>query len=186
MYQARTSNASNDEKYYYETPMWGVRLLCLVAIVISLLCIISLVYFLEHKASIDWPFAIMLSAMAIGFGIAGGKPRNWQPWVYFYADSDGLHFPSNCPANSKTKWLTVPWKHIGEIKKQKMYNHSTGVALELLINDDEINQFFKDVKLTQLILGGKPSTPYFKVGYSNSFKDTDQAVAILNSMKQLY
>ena len=74
MYQATRANAANDESYYYETPMWNVRLLCLVAIVISLLCIITLVYFLKHKAYIDWPFTIMLSAMAIGFGIAGGKP----------------------------------------------------------------------------------------------------------------
>lgn len=185
MYQTKRKGASNQEEYYYETPMWAVRLLCLVAIVISVLCLFSFVYLLGHDAGKDLALKVVLFAMAIGFGIAGGKPRNWQPWVYFYADSNGLHFPSNCPANSKTKWLNVPWKHIGEIKKQKMYKGSTGVSLELLMNPDEIDQFFKDVKLTQSILGGKRSAPYFTVGYSNSFKDTDQAVKILNSMKQI-
>jgi hypothetical protein len=164
--------------------MWAVRILSFVAIAVSLLCLISLIYFLEHKASMDWPLAIMLSAMAIGFGIAGGKPRNWQPWTYFYANNQGLHFPSNCPANAKTKWLTVPWQHVGEIKKQKLYKGATGVSLELLLNPDEIDQFFKDVNLTQSLLGIKPTTPYFTVGYSNSFKDPDQAVTILNAIKQ--
>ena len=164
--------------------MWGVRLLCLVAIIISVLCLFSFAYLIEHDTGKDLPLKLMLLAMAIGFGIAGGKPRNWQPWVYFYADSQGLHFPSNCPANAKTKWLTVPWQHVGEIKKQKMYDHSIGVSLALLLNPEEIDQFFKDLKLTKSILGEKPSAPYFTVGYSNDFKDPDQAVMILNSMKQ--
>jgi hypothetical protein len=66
-----------------------------------------------------------------------------------------------------------------------MYNHSTGVSLALLLNPVEIDQFFKDVKLTQSILGQKTSTPYFTVGYSNDFKDPDQAVTILKAMKQI-
>ena len=186
MNQANTTNSNNPETYYYETPMWGVRLLCLVAIVISLLCAFSFIYLLGHDAGKDLALKLMLFAMAIGFGIAGGKPRNWQPWVYFYADSQGLHFPSTCPAGAKTKWLDVPWTNVGEITKQKMSRHCTGVLLKLLLNPDAIDQFFKDVKLTQSILGQKSSAPYFSVGYCNDFKDPDQAVKILNSMRQAY
>lgn len=174
----------NPETYYYETPMWGVRLLCVVAIAVSLFCVFTVVYFLVKKPYIDWPFTIMLSAMAIGFGIAGGKPRNWQPWVYFFADDTGLHFPSDCPATAKTRWLTVPWERVGEISKQKMYKQCTGVLLQLLLEPDEIDQFFQNLKLTQKILGQKSSAPYFSVGYCNDFKNTDDAVEILNSMKQ--
>ena len=186
MYQNIRSNAISYERYYYETPKWAVRLLCLLALVISLLCFFSFIYLIGHDSGKDLYLKVTLFAMAIGFAVAGGKPRNWRPWVYFYADSKGFHFPSNCPANSKTKWLNVPWKNIGGIKKSKLSGGATGVLLELLINSEEIDQFFKDVKITQSIYGSKSTAPYFTVGYANSFKNTDQAVEILNSMKQIY
>ncbi|HKJ22005.1 MAG TPA: hypothetical protein VKA13_02870 [Gammaproteobacteria bacterium] len=169
--------------------MWAVRILGVVALTVSILCTFSFSYLLRHDAGQDLPLKLMMLAMAIGFGIAGGKPRNWQPWVYFYADSAGLHFPTDCPPKSTTKWLAVPWKNVGEIAEAQLYsqNRSTGVSLALMISSDEIDRFFRNEKLAQSILGGGSSSgPYFTVGYKNSFKDTEEAVRALNSMKEQY
>ena len=172
--------------FYYETPKWTARLLCVVALLISLVFLAMFVYWLHVPSAKDVYLKWVLLVLAIGFAIAGGKPRNWRAWVYFYADSHGLHFPSNCPQNANTQWLSVPWSQVGVIEKHKMYNHSVGVALELKLPDDQINQFFRDVKLTKQLLGASPSGPYFRVGYSNAFKNTDMTVKTLNTMKATY
>lgn len=174
-----------NEKYYYETPMWAVALLCLGAILLSFLFVGAFYYwerwFSNEPNIIRWFFLFIGSA----FLIAGVRPRNWKPWRYFFADNDGLHFPSECPETKNTKWLLVTWNRVGCIKKEVFYSHHKGPSIELQLQSDEINLFFRDIKSVKIFFDEKTQeNGFFKVGYSNAFKNADHTAKILNEFKR--
>ena len=171
-------------KYRYETPLWAVMLLCCVSGIIAIACVFAFFYW--HQWANDAPLIIrwFLLVMALCFLIVVFNPKNWKTWRYFYADDVGIQFPSECPETKHTKWLAVPWTHVGEIKKELFFNRSKGPSIELMLSDSEINLFFRDIKSTQIFLEkGVAKNGYFKVGYSNIFKSADLAVKILNNYK---
>ena len=173
-----------EQRYYYETPMWAVAILSAISVAVSVL--FYLAFDNWEKWSGDSPNMLkwLFFAMSIVFFVAGIKPRNWKPWRYFYADKAGIHFPSECPETKNTEWLAVPWSRVGSIQKELFINRYKGPSIELLLDEQEINNFFKDVKLTKMFLGNEVREKgYFKVGYSNAFKGTDKAVKILNEYK---
>jgi hypothetical protein len=178
------SDSAAVTKYDYEAPIWAVVLLCFSAIAIAFLCFIAVLYWdrwaEEDPIIIRW----FLLLIGLGFLIAGIRPRNWKPWRYFYADSDGIHFPSECPDTKGTTWLIVPWERVGNIKKEMFYNRRKGPSIELRLQEEEITKFFHDVKLTKMFFGMNVlENGFFKVGYSNAFKSADEAVRILNDFK---
>ena len=165
--------------------MWAVAMLCSVAIVLSFLCLIAFHYWAwwanEEPIVIRW----LLLLIGLGFLTAGIRPGNWKPWRYFYADNNGIHFPSECPEKKDTKWLLVPWRHVGSIKKEVFYGRHKGPSIELLLQDDEINRFFRDVKLAKMFFGREvQENGFFKVGYSNAFKSIDHAIRVMNELKE--
>lgn len=122
--------------------------------------------------------------MGLGFAVAGARPRNCKPWRYFVADAKGISFPSECPETCDTQWLRIPWTHVGEIKKTRFYDRYAGVLIELIVDDEAIKRFFRDVKLKRMFFGHSVrETGYFEVGYSNAFVRADDAVKVLNRIK---
>ena len=110
--------------------------------------------------------------------------QNWRPWRYFYADKYGIHFPSECPGTKNTEWLSVPWDRTGRIRKETFLNRTKGPSIELSIDDEDIERFFKDVKLTRMFFDRAiREQGYFTVGYTNAFEPADRAVGILNDFK---
>jgi len=174
----------SSEKYYYETPMWAVAVLCSIALVLSLLFFTAFHYWDQWGSGGPRIIKWFVFIIGLGFLVAGTRPRNWKPWRYFFADSHGMHFPSECPETKYTQWLLVPWTHVGIIKEEIFLNRYKGPSIELQLKDYEIDRFFRDVRLTKMFFG-KPDREngFFKVGYSNAFRDTDNAVRVLNEFK---
>ena len=171
-------------KYFYEAPIWVVAILCSFAVVVSVACFMMFWNWQQWNSVepqiIRWLFLVM----ALGFLVAGIKPTNWKRWRYFYADDAGIHFPSECPETKDTEWLIVPWKQVGEIKKDVFYSRYKGPSIELLLSDDEITRFFRGLRLTKMFLAEDiVQNGYFTVGYSNAFKSADNAVRTLNEYK---
>ncbi len=77
-----------------------------------------------------------------------------RPGDIFYADSNGIYFPNEYPETRNTEWLLVPWEKIGRIKKEKFTNLTEGPTIEIRLNDSDINQYFRNVKLTNQLLSG--------------------------------
>ena len=176
------------ERYDYGTPKWAVVMLCAIAIAVSLLCFTGILYWRAWAAQapiiLRW---IILLPMGLVFLVAGLKPGNWKAWRYFYADPQGIHFPSECPETGNTQWLSVPWKHVGAIKKEVFYSRYKGPSIELSLQDEEINRFFGDIKLKRLFFDKAARRDgYFKVGYSNAFMRPDDVVKVLNEFKENY
>lgn len=174
-------------KYRYETPIWAVRLLCTFAIAVSIACFAGFFIWVHWAGNAPVVSRWALLLIAVGFLLAGLKQSNWKPWRYFYADDIGIHFPSECPETKDTKWLSVPWVKVGNIQKEHFVSRQVGPTLELLLSKQEIDQYFRDVKLTKLFFGKKPvENGYSKVGYSNVFNNPDKAVRVLNEYKEKY
>lgn len=176
------SHPDSGRKYDYETPMWAVAILCSLAVVFFFLCVIAFTKWLhDEPIFVKW-FVLLIG---IGFLTAGIRPRNWKPWRYFYADNEGIHFPSECPETKGTTWLLVPWDRVGSIKEDVFYGGHQGLSIELLLQDGEIHRFFRNLKLTKMFFGQEVrENGYFNVGYRNAFKSIDTAVSILNEFKQ--
>ena len=164
--------------------MWAVALLCCIAIGFSALCFIG-VYQWNQGAGDDPVFLKwFLFLLGCVFFIVGVKPANWKPWRFFFADKEGIHFPSRCPETSNTEWLVVPWAHVGEVKEEIFKGRYKGLSIELLLQDDQINRFFHDIRLTRIYLGYPVREGgYFKVGYINPFESTHEVVDALNYFK---
>lgn len=174
----------SEKKYYYETPMWAVVILCSVAALVAITCFMAFYYWVEWAD--EEPIAIkwLLLIIGLGFLIVAIRPGNWQPWRYFYADSAGIHFPSECPQTKNTTWLLVPWNHVGNIRREVFLGRSKGPSIELQLQDDEIDRFFHNDKLAKKFFGREVrKNGFFKVGYSNAFKSIDDTVRILNEFK---
>ena len=174
------------EVYYYETPQWAVVILCSFFLIASAPCFMAF-YYWNHWAG-DAPILIkwLFFAMWAMFLAVGLMPRNWKPWRYFYADRQGLHFPSECPQTANTMWLQVPWKNVGTIERRTFYGGEKGPSIELILTDEEIDRFFRNDKLARKIFGRKiRDNGYFRVGYSNAFKRIDKAVRILNELRDV-
>lgn len=170
--------------YQYETPIWAVRSLCVFAITVSIACLFGFIYWFEWAGATPLAIRWLFFAIAMVFLLAGLKPRNWKAWRYFYADSSGVHFPSECPETEATHWLSVPWNEVGKIQKERFVNRYVGPTLELSISEQEIDSYFCDVKLKKQFFNRIPvENGYFKVGYSNAFKNPDNAVKVLNAFK---
>lgn len=175
------------EKYYYETPIWAVTILCGIAVVVATLSFMAFNNWEkwngESPQFLKWLFLVI----SIVFLVAGIKPGNWKPWRYFYADRTGIHFPSECPATKNTEWLAVPWNRVGCIQKELFINRYKGPSIELSLSDEEIEKYFKDVKFTKMFFGTEESeSEYIKVGYTNAFKNADKVVSALNEYKRMY
>ena len=173
------------ERYNYEIPIWAVAALCFAALAVSLLSFAGFYYWHLWAGEAPIFFKWFLFLMGSVFLVIGIKPNNWKPWRYFYADIQGIHFPSKCPETRDTKWLLVPWERVGAIKKEKFVDLTIGPSIELKLSEDEINQFFRNLKLTKMSFGhAVREDGYFKVGYSNAFKNVDNAVRILNDFRK--
>ena len=185
---------TNTQHYVYEPPKWAARMLSIVALLFATLMWVAFVFAMRSAHGSEHPSNYMFLFIALGFTFVGSKPRFWHAWVYFYADREGLHFPNQCPATAKTKWLTVPWSRVGEIEEKILMDGGNGrckgISLNLLLHNGEIDNFFRNLKLTRNILGGvfgnRSPSEYFPVSYCNAFKKTASVVAILNSMKKQY
>ena len=167
--------------------MWAVAALCLLAIGFSILCFIAFEHWDrwagEAPPLLRWFFLLMGAIFLIG----GFRPRNWKPWRYFIADRFGIHFPSESPETNITEWLMVPWKRVGDIKKDVFYGGYKGPSIELVLSDEEIDRFFRNDKLTRKIFGRQiRDKGFFRVGYSNAFQRPEQAVRILNQFKESF
>ena len=81
----------------------------------------------------------------------------------------------------------VAWNRVGNIKNEMFLDRYRGPSIELLLSDDEINGFFRKDRKTKIFFGrGIRENGYFKVGYSNAFKNTDKTVRVLNEYKSDY
>ena len=173
-----------NEHYTYETPQWAVRLLLMVCASVSIAGF-SLFYNFSAFAEGETPaLRWLMLILSVGFALVVVRPRNWRPWIYFHADKEGMHFPSECPTTYKTEWLIVPWQRVGEIKQSRFINHAKGVSIELQLSREETEKFFNEVKLTHDLLGlENVKEGFFGVGYTNAFQAPSKAVSTLNRLK---
>jgi len=134
----------------------------------------------QEPAGIRW----LVLIIGLGFLGAGVRPRNWKPWKYFSADKQGMQFPSECPQTANTRWLRVPWERIGTLKEEVLANGSKGMSVELRIEDSEISEFFGSDRLAKKLSGRQlRENGYLKIGYSNAFQRTGDAVRALNDLR---
>ena len=169
-------------KYYYQTPFWAVVTLLSLTIIFAILCFV--IFFNWPN---DDPVLVKWIVLIIGLVTlsAGFRPLNWQAWIYFYADDEGIHFPSKCPKTKDATWLLVPWVNVGSIKNDLFYGRKKGISIELVLKDIEIEHYFRNLKLTKVIFGQEVrENGFFTVGYSNLFNRIDTAVNVLNEFKQ--
>jgi len=153
------------------------------------LCVSLGVFFLFYNFDIigsgesellKW-FMLALSGV---FLLAALQPANWKQWTYFYADAEGIHFPDECPSTKSTEWLDVSWTDVGEIKEAMFINRKKGIVLELHLDQNNIDKYFSNLKLTHELLGiNNFRDSYFCVGYSNAFINPQKAVSTLNELK---
>ena len=170
--------------YSYETPRWAVIFLCVVSIAISLLCFTGFYGYRMWASEAPTLLKWLILLIGMGFLIVAIRPRNWRPWRYFVADAQGIRFPSECPETENTQWLLVPWQRIGNISKEVFYDRFKGPSIALILSDEEIETFFRDIKLKKKFFNRQADEGgYFKVGYSNAFIRADKAVKILSEYK---
>ena len=173
------------ERFNYGTPLWAVTLLCSISLILSSLALLAFINFEHWSAGSSSFLKWLLLLLSFIFLVVAIKPNNWKPWIYFYADSTGLHFPSDCPETRGTQWLTVPWSRVQSIKKERFTNRFMGPVIKLDISDAEISKFFKDSQLAkQFFYHTESDTRYFTIGYSNAFINTDKAVNTLYTYKK--
>ncbi len=178
---------SGNEKYSYEIPLWGIRLLLIFCIFLSIGSGF-LFYHFENWAGdapifIKW-FILVVSLVFLTIAI---QPKKWRPWVYFFVDKEGIYFPSECPTTNNTKWLNIAWSNIGNIKKEKFFDRTTGISVEIIVSQSEIDEYFRSVAMANKILGiNQVRDGFFSIGYSNAFQNPQKTEKILNALKSKY
>jgi len=176
-----------DKTYHYGTPIWAVAALSFVALLMSLASFTAAYQWDQWAGQAPVIIRWSLFVMGLIFLVAVIRPGNRKSWTYFYADKHGIHFPNECPETKNTNWLVVSWAHIGMIQEEMFLSRCKGLSIELTLTEAEVDKFFSDVKLTKIFFRKKErENGYFKVGYCNAFKRTDDAVRILNHFKKAY
>lgn len=161
-------------------------MLSIFSLVLSLLCFIGVYFWGDWAAQSPIIIRLLLLAMGLVFLSSSISLANQKSWRYFYADKSGIHFPDECPETKSTRWLDVPWEHVGTIKKETFLSRTKGLSIELQLEENEANKYFRDIKLAKLLLGHVDrESGYFKVGYSNNvFNRLDDTISILNDFKK--
>ena len=173
------------EKFKFETPSWGAKLICLVYLIIAALLLIT--SYTYHQWSGNSPAAFKYFFLILGgvFLFVSLKPSNHKGWVYFSADNKGIHFSPNLWTKVEMGPLLVTWDKVGIIKREALYNNYMGLSIELAISQLEIDTYFNDVALTKKILGfSQKRNGFFVVAYSNNaFQKITNVISTLNQMK---
>ena len=95
-----------------------------------------------------------------------------------------MQFPFECPKSRNAEWSSVPWQSIDTIKTEVFYDRYKGPAVELLLDDDQINRFFRDVRLKKAFFDrAERVNGYFRIGHSNAFMKNGDVVKTLNTLK---
>ena len=86
------------------------------------------------------------------------------------------------------KWLFVEWENVVSIKVESLIANKRGPVVEMKLNEEEKDRYFKDVVLTQeffdKLRGDNSRSPgTFKVGYTTIFHKHDKVVKKLNRLK---
>ncbi len=175
-----------ENHFNYETPPWGAKLICAVFFCVSVF-LFSIYYNFEAWLGSSTPFIkFFILILSIVFLLVVLKPSNRKGWVYFSANDNGLYFPLNCQEVDSSQ-LHVPWSKVGTIKKETLYHRTHGITIELQLSDDEVNFYFKDLKIVNKILGFNfKRNGFYVIGYSNNaFQKRSQVVHTLNEIKRI-
>ena len=122
---------------WYGTPLWAVRLMLIVTLLLSGLFFTMAYHYDEWMVKEPVFFKYFFYFLGITFFAGGISPRNWQKWTCFAATKEGLMFPSDVPLKKHSIWLLVPWEHVGEIKLTRFLGGTRGPSIEILISSDE-------------------------------------------------
>ena len=174
-------------KFWYGTPLWAVRIMLIVSIILSGL-FFTMAYSYDSWATNNPAFIkYFIYVLSISFLAAGVRPRNWQQWTYFAATKEGLVFPSDVPLRKHSTWLLVPWDRVGEIKITRFLGGTRGPSIEILIGPEEKQRYFPEKRIMENVFGNPASNKrYTVVGYSTGFINKEHAVKLLNEIKQTY
>lgn len=175
---------SMDKPFNYETPPWGAKLICVIYFCVAVF-FFSIYYNFGTwfgGAPVFIKYFILL--LSIVFLLVALKPSNRKGWIYFSANNEGLYFPVNCQ-NKTSSALHVPWSRVGCIKQETLYNHTHGITIGLKLSDDEVNSYFKDLKMVNKYLGfNVKRNGFYVVGYANNaFQNKSDVVRTLNRIK---
>ncbi len=175
------------ELYWFGTPYVAVVVLLLLALSFGL-AVGYLAFNYEVLAGEDSPifFKYFFYLLSTVFIMTGVRPRNWQRWTYFILTAEGIRFPESTPVGRNTPWLSVPWERVNAITVEKPYGTSRSVCLWLNLNEDEVNDHFRNLQLTHRFLGFENKRDNTPVAFSNAFARPERAVAEMNAIRSLY
>lgn len=149
----KTPPSHPNDELVFGTPLAASRALCVLALAAAVLS--GTAWWTWSRWAGDSPDGLrwLFPAMALVFGAAGLRPRNWSEWRQFVAGEAGIRFPSDCPQGPRSTWLSVPWNRIEEVRVARSAEGHRGVEMVLRLSREEVAGTFRAVELAQRLLG---------------------------------
>lgn len=168
------------EEKIYQVPKWGMQLLSVVSLVVSIGFGFAGLKYPEWGKGHPEAFEYFFYVISVGFFLAFYRLISWKSWVYFKADQFGIRFPCPKLQSCSTEYLFVPWKNIKNIRLEQFRSDAggttKGVALDIKISKHERDEFFPSLLLQEF-------KEWTTIGFTDAFLNKKKTMTELINIK---